>query len=105
MSSVELTVRNGSSLNLRIPDGLITSYRPKVYWKDDGFEEVLHTVNNRGLVKGGLSLVLNNESKLGTNGSPWSASEWVVKDADSDSFDAVQVIFVIFRTMSNFQYN
>ncbi|ONK68970.1 uncharacterized protein A4U43_C05F17930 [Asparagus officinalis] len=91
MSSVELTVRNGSSLNLRIPDGLITSYRPKVYWKDDGYEEVLHTVNNGGLVKGGLGLVLNNESKLGINGSPWSASEWVVKDTDSDSFDAVQV--------------
>lgn len=86
-SSVELTVRNGSSLRLRIPDGLITSYKPKVYWKDDGFEEVLYTVPgvNGGSVRGGLGLVLNDASKS------WAASEWAVKDADSDSFDAVQV--------------
>ncbi|KAJ6847911.1 photosynthetic NDH subunit of subcomplex B 2, chloroplastic [Iris pallida] len=88
--SVELSVRNGSSLRLRIPDGLVTSYRPKVYWKDDGFEEVLHTLPDAagtGPARGGLGLVLNDESKP----SPWAAAEWVVKDADSDSIDAVQV--------------
>lgn len=88
--SVELSVRNGSSLRLRIPDGLVTSYRPKVYWKDDGFEEVLYTVpdsTGAGSVRGGIGLVLNDEAKS----SPWAASEWVVKDADSDSIDAVQV--------------
>lgn len=89
---VELTVRNGSSVHIRIPDGLITSYKPKVYWKDDGFEEVLHTLPlDSGYVKGGLGLVLNNEAMLAPNGSPWSASEWTVKDADSDTIDAVQV--------------
>lgn len=89
-SGVELSVRNGSSLQIRIPDGLITSYKPKVYWKDDGFEEVLFTAGNEEsgeAPRGGLGLVL----KTSSNGSSWSASEWVVKDADSDSFDAVQV--------------
>lgn len=100
--TVELSVRNGSSLHLRIPDGLITSYKPKVYWKDEGFTEVLHTVSTADLgappsVRGGLGLVLNAasepEAAKGKGGSSWSASEWAVKDADSDSFDAVQVIF------------
>ncbi|WOL03117.1 photosynthetic NDH subunit of subcomplex B 2, chloroplastic [Canna indica] len=92
--SVELSVRNGSSLRLRIPDGLITSYKPKVYWKDDGFEEVLYTTGGGGSLdapRGGMGLVLHNLSKTTPGGSPWTASEWVVKDADSDSFDAVQV--------------
>lgn len=96
MPSVELTVRNGSSVRLQVPDGLITSYKPKVYWKDDGFEEVLHTVQSETSVKGGIGLVLNDESKLEANGTPWSASQWVVKDSDSDSIDAVQVILVLF---------
>uniref|UniRef100_A0A6V7QU54 Photosynthetic NDH subunit of subcomplex B 2, chloroplastic n=1 Tax=Ananas comosus var. bracteatus TaxID=296719 RepID=A0A6V7QU54_ANACO len=95
--TIELSVRNGSSLHLRIPDGLITSYKPKVYWKDDGFTEVLHTVSTADLgapppsVRGGLGLVLNAASEPAKGGSSWSASEWAVKDADSDSFDAVQV--------------
>ncbi|MQL74725.1 hypothetical protein Taro_007128 [Colocasia esculenta] len=92
--TVELTVRNGSSLSLRIPDGLVTSYRPKVYWRKDGFEEVLHTVaapEPGGEVKGGVSLVLNDASRPGKDGQPWRASEWAVKDTDADSIDAVQV--------------
>ncbi|KAK8589362.1 hypothetical protein V6N13_088212 [Hibiscus sabdariffa] len=40
---VELTVRNGSSPRLRIPDAYVTSYKPKVYWKDDSLEEILYT--------------------------------------------------------------
>ena len=45
-------------------------------------------------LKAGSVLVLNDESKLEANGSPWSASEWAVKDADSDSIDAVQVTLI-----------
>lgn len=93
--SVELTVRNGSSLSLRLADGLITSYKPKVYWKDDGFEEVLYTVadgtGNGGLSKGGVGLVLNDVSSSGSNGLPCCVSEWIVKDVDSDSIDALQI--------------
>ena len=42
--TVELTVRNGSSVNLRIPDAHVTLYKPKVQWKDDGFTEVLYSI-------------------------------------------------------------
>lgn len=93
--TAELSVRNGSSLQLRLNDGLVTSYRPKVYWKDDGgCREVLHTVadaGDPGKVKGGIGLVLNEVSSSGTAESLLVGSEWSVKDADSDSYDAVQV--------------
>lgn len=103
---VELTVRNGSSLKLRIPDGHITSYKPKVYWKDDGFEEILYTLPGTDIgssvtstatsatkAKGGIGLVINNVNASDPNSRPSHVitSEWSVKDVDSDSIDAVQV--------------
>jgi hypothetical protein len=93
--TAELSVRNGSSLHLRLGDGLVTSYKPKVYWKDDGCREVLYTVAG----KGGVGLVLNEaSSSSGGAGiaAQWSlvdGAEWTVRDADSDSYDAVQVHF------------
>ncbi|GAA0186319.1 hypothetical protein LIER_33607 [Lithospermum erythrorhizon] len=104
--TVELQVRNGSSLKVQIPNGLVTSYKPKVYWKDDGFEEVLYTLpsNDASSVncKGGIGLVVNEVSEPSTKGNALGrskvaapaqpeASEWTVTDADSDSIDAVQV--------------
>ncbi|KAI3471487.1 hypothetical protein Pfo_028137 [Paulownia fortunei] len=86
--TVELTVRNGSSLKLQIPNGHITSYRPKVYWKDDGYEEVLHTLAGS---RGGIGLVINDVSEPNSKGPATTASEWTVKDVDSDSIDALQV--------------
>ncbi|XVF06225.1 hypothetical protein REPUB_Repub06bG0029200 [Reevesia pubescens] len=92
---VELTVRNGSSLRLRIPDAHVTSYKPKVYWKDDGFEEILYTVPAGGAdptkAKGGIGLVINEASEKSSKGSLLSGSEWTVKDADNDAIDALQV--------------
>lgn len=96
---VELTVRNGSSLRLQIPNAHVTSYKPKVYWKDDGFQEVLYTIPGNGTdvnstkAKGGIGLVLNDVSEAGSKGSLVSTSEWTVKDVDSDSIDALQVFF------------
>ena len=94
--TAELSVRNGSSLQLRLGDGLVTSYKPKVYWKDDGCREVLYTVAG----KGGVGLVLNEASSSSSAGAgiaaQWSlvdGAEWTVRDADSDSYDAVQVHF------------
>lgn len=85
--AAELSVRNGSSLHLRLGDGLVTSYRPKVYWKDDGCREVLHTVAG----KGGVGLVLNDATSSSAQPSLVDGAEWAVRDADSDSYDAVQV--------------
>ncbi|KAK9278015.1 hypothetical protein L1049_027572 [Liquidambar formosana] len=49
------------SLKLQIPDGHVTSYKLKVYLKDDGFEDVLYTVPASGSdstkAKGGIGLV------------------------------------------------
>ncbi|KAL8490488.1 hypothetical protein ACS0TY_022497 [Phlomoides rotata] len=78
---IELTVRNGSSLKLQIPNGHITSYKPKVYWKDDGYEEVLHTLDGPPHSRGGIALVINDDVN----------DEWTVEDVDSDSIDALQV--------------
>ncbi|KAK4432213.1 Photosynthetic NDH subunit of subcomplex B 2, chloroplastic [Sesamum alatum] len=79
--SVELTVRNGSSLKLQIPNAHVTSYKPKVYWKDDGYEEVLYSLDGS---RGGIALVINHPNYS-------NQSEWSVKDVDSDSIDALQV--------------
>ncbi|XP_020172597.1 photosynthetic NDH subunit of subcomplex B 2, chloroplastic [Aegilops tauschii subsp. strangulata] len=91
--TAELSVRNGSSLQLRLNDGLVTSYRPKVSWEGgDGCRELLHTVAGAGAVKGGVGLVLNEASSSSSGGaSLLGASEWSVADVDSDSYDAVQV--------------
>ncbi|XP_024026929.1 photosynthetic NDH subunit of subcomplex B 2, chloroplastic [Morus notabilis] len=107
---VELTVRNGSSLRLQIPNAHVTSYKPKVHWKDDGFEEVLYTTTAATAgagAKGGIALVLNDVSappptppnysktktktSASTSTSLLSASQWTVKDVDSDAIDALQV--------------
>ncbi|GMP56891.1 hypothetical protein CsSME_00021199 [Camellia sinensis var. sinensis] len=91
---VELTVRNGSSLRLRIPDGHVTSYKPNVYWKPDGFEEVLYTTPGQEAeaeAKGGIGLVINDVSESEANSKPVITSQWTLKDVDSDSIDALQV--------------
>ncbi|KAL7138687.1 hypothetical protein ABFS83_10G180300 [Erythranthe nasuta] len=87
-TTVELTVRNGSSLKLQISNGHISSYRPKVYWKDDGYEEVLHTLAGS---RGGVGLVINELSQQTNSKAPSASAEWTVKDVDSDSIDALQV--------------
>ncbi|KAK3148329.1 hypothetical protein QOZ80_3BG0293690 [Eleusine coracana subsp. coracana] len=91
-ATAELSVRNGSSLQLRLGDGLVTSYKPKVYWKEkDDCREVLYTVGDPAKLKGGLGLVLNQVSSKGATEALLAGSDWTVKDVDSDSLDAVQV--------------
>ncbi|XP_065854285.1 photosynthetic NDH subunit of subcomplex B 2, chloroplastic [Euphorbia lathyris] len=91
---VELTVRNGSSLKLQIPNAHVTSYKPKVYWKDEDFaEEVLFTVPGKdsSMDRGGIGLVINDVSDSASKGSLITTSGWTVKDVDSDAIDALQV--------------
>ncbi|KAF2306951.1 hypothetical protein GH714_022700 [Hevea brasiliensis] len=89
---VELTVRNGSSLRLWIPDAHVTSYKPKVYWKDEGFEELLYTIPGKesSKARGGVGLVINDASEAGSKESLITSSQWTVKDVDSDAIDALQ---------------
>uniref|UniRef100_A0A803Q3S9 Uncharacterized protein n=1 Tax=Cannabis sativa TaxID=3483 RepID=A0A803Q3S9_CANSA len=109
---VELTVRNGSSVSLQIPEAHVTSYKPKVYWKDDGFEEVLYThTTPTKKTKGGIALILNDVSNPPPLNKPTNVStrfsttpkaapatssllansQWSVKNVDSDAIDALQV--------------
>ncbi|XP_059292241.1 photosynthetic NDH subunit of subcomplex B 2, chloroplastic [Lycium ferocissimum] len=100
---VELTVRNGSSVKLHIPNAHVTSYKPKVYWKDDGFEEVLYTLpppppsssSSSTNSRGGIGLLINEilepNPQAKTTAAAAAASEWTVTDVDSDSIDALQV--------------
>lgn len=97
-ATVELTVRNGSSVKLQIPNAHVTSYKPKVYWKDDGFEEVLYTLppSSSNNSRGGIGLVINEILEPNPKGpaamaNTTAASEWTVTDVDSDSIDALQV--------------
>ncbi|CAH8256852.1 unnamed protein product [Arabidopsis lyrata] len=90
---VELKVRNGSSLKLSLSDAHVVSYKPKVYWKDEGFEEVLYTVDGDES-RGGVGLVIvNGEEPNGPKGvsSVISGYDWSVKDTDSDAIDALQI--------------
>lgn len=91
---VELKVRNGSSLKMSLSDAHVVSYKPKVYWKDEGFEEVLYTIDGNEN-KGGVGVVIVNgdeatEPKGGS--SVISGYDWSVKETDSDAIDALQVI-------------
>uniref|UniRef100_A0A0D3BUQ9 Uncharacterized protein n=1 Tax=Brassica oleracea var. oleracea TaxID=109376 RepID=A0A0D3BUQ9_BRAOL len=85
---VELKVRNGSSLKLSLADAHVISYQPKVYWKDDGFEEVLYTVEDSNITRGGVGLIIINEEEAS---SVLSGCNWTVKDTDSDAIDALQI--------------
>ncbi|KAK3164915.1 hypothetical protein QOZ80_1AG0026470 [Eleusine coracana subsp. coracana] len=91
-ATAELSVRNGSLLQLRLGDGLVTSYKPKVYWKEkDDCREVLYTVGDPAKLKGGLGLVLNQVSSEGATEALLAGSDWTVKDVDSDSLDTMQL--------------
>ncbi|GJM93734.1 hypothetical protein PR202_ga10319 [Eleusine coracana subsp. coracana] len=82
-ATAELSVRNGSSLQLRLGDGLVTSYKPKVYWKEkDDCREVLYTVGDPAKLNGGLGLVLNQVSSKGAAEALLVGSDWTVKDVE-----------------------
>ncbi|CAN8320551.1 unnamed protein product [Cochlearia groenlandica] len=86
---VELKVRNGSSLKLSLSDAQVVSYKAKVYWKDDGFEEVLYTVGDGDESRGGVGVVMVNGQK---DESPLIPRyDWSVKETDADAIDALQI--------------
>ncbi|CAH2065433.1 unnamed protein product, partial [Thlaspi arvense] len=85
---VELKVRNGSSLKLSLSNAHVVSYKSKVYWKDDGFEEVLYTFDSDKGIGGGVGLVIVNGEQAT---SVISGGNWSVKDTDSDAVDALLI--------------
>ncbi|KAJ9131914.1 hypothetical protein P3X46_034816 [Hevea brasiliensis] len=79
-------------VELTIPDAHVTSYKPKVYWKDEGFEELLYTIPGKesSKARGGVGLVINDASEAGSKESLITSSQWTVKNVDSDAIDALQ---------------
>lgn len=78
-----------------IPNAHVTSYKPKVYWKDDGFEDVIYTLPPS---RGGIGLVISEISEPNPKGpAPMAktttppSDQWTVTDVDSDFIDALQV--------------
>lgn len=64
-------------MTLSIPHVRVTSYKPKVYWKDDGFREVLFTVGaDTAKGKGRIGLVINDAPEKGSKASLIPASHW-----------------------------
>uniref|UniRef100_A0A1J3D0Z7 Photosynthetic NDH subunit of subcomplex B 2, chloroplastic n=1 Tax=Noccaea caerulescens TaxID=107243 RepID=A0A1J3D0Z7_NOCCA len=89
---VELKVRNGSSLELSLSNAHVVSYKPKVYWKDEGFEEILYTVEGDDHEsRGGVGLVIMDGQEPKGGSSVISGCDWSVKDSDSDAIDALQI--------------
>lgn len=85
-------MRNGSSLELSLSNAHVVSYKPKVYWKDEGFEEILYTVEGDDHEsRGGVGLVIVDGQEPKGGSSVISGCDWSVKDSDSDAIDALQV--------------
>ncbi|XP_011622984.1 protein NDH-DEPENDENT CYCLIC ELECTRON FLOW 5 [Amborella trichopoda] len=90
---VSIELDDGSSANLVLPSGLITSYKPHMW--HGGTQELLHTVVTEGVrereevvISGGVSVVLEGK---GGDGIPWRANSWVLHDVRGSPQDAIEV--------------
>ncbi|XP_031478518.1 protein NDH-DEPENDENT CYCLIC ELECTRON FLOW 5 [Nymphaea colorata] len=94
---VRLGLEDGSTANLMLPSGLITSYKPHMW--HGGCEEVLHTVVSQGkeaeeeeegevVVQGGVSLGLKSVSD---DGDEWSPGGWFLHDVQGNAHSSIQV--------------
>lgn len=103
---IKMLFENGSAASVLMPNGLITSYKPKM-WHGSSIE-VLHTsVSERGamygdvgaghIIQGGVSLALDC---VGENGFSWSPVSWALNDVKGSSQDFIQVE-IISRDLEN----
>ncbi|CAN6439855.1 unnamed protein product [Victoria cruziana] len=94
---VRLGLEDGSTANLMLPSGMITSYKPQMW--HGGCEEVLHTVVSQGkegeeeeegevVVQGGISLGLKSVSD---DGDRWSPSGWFLHGVQGSARTSIQV--------------
>lgn len=92
---VKMGLEEGSTANMLLPSGLITSYKPTMW--HGGRAEVLHTLvsedqNGEAVVQGGVSMDLKCASD---GGFAWSPTTWALQDVrgSSDKFIQVTVVF------------
>ncbi|KAL0917243.1 hypothetical protein M5K25_012291 [Dendrobium thyrsiflorum] len=91
---IKMGLEEGSTANLVLPSGLITSYKPKMW--HGGKVEVLHTLvsedqNGEAIVQGGVSMDLKC---LNDAAFAWSPTTWALLDVrgSSDKFIQVELI-------------
>uniref|UniRef100_A0A0F7GZU6 NDH-dependent cyclic electron flow 5 n=1 Tax=Masdevallia picturata TaxID=125444 RepID=A0A0F7GZU6_9ASPA len=91
---IKMGLEEGSTANMVLPSGLITSYKPKMW--HGGRVEVLHTLvsedqNGEAIVQGGVSMDLKCFSN---GGFVWSPATWALVDVRgrSDKFIQVELI-------------
>ncbi|RWR80382.1 protein NDH-DEPENDENT CYCLIC ELECTRON FLOW 5 [Cinnamomum micranthum f. kanehirae] len=103
---VKMGLEDGSTANLMLPSGLITSYKPHMW--HGGMMEVLHTAVSEGqdgvpVVQGGVSM----DFKCGSSGGiTWSPSTWALHDVRGSPQDSIQVELISsdIEAMVEFKY-
>lgn len=88
---VKMGLDNGSAASLMLPSGLITSYKPFMWY--GARTEVLHTMVSEGedgevVIRGGVSMGL---SCPGDDVLSWSSDKWALLDVRGSSEQSIQV--------------
>ncbi|XP_065854284.1 protein NDH-DEPENDENT CYCLIC ELECTRON FLOW 5 [Euphorbia lathyris] len=90
-SIAKMSLENGSTANLMLPNGLITSYKARMW--HGGTMELLQTSvsageDDRPIIQGGVSLAFRfgNDDEI-----PWSPSSWSVHSITGTPQDSVKV--------------
>uniref|UniRef100_A0A7N2M2M7 NDH-dependent cyclic electron flow 5 n=1 Tax=Quercus lobata TaxID=97700 RepID=A0A7N2M2M7_QUELO len=89
----KMGLENGSTVNLMLPSGLISSYKAPMW--HGGKVELLHTSvsedeNGGAVIQGGVSLALNCSSD-GDDEVSWSPCNWALRNIRGDAQESIQV--------------
>lgn len=89
----KMGLENGSTVNLMLPSGLISSYKAPMW--HGGKVELLHTSvsedeNGGAVIQGGVSLALNCSSD-GDGEVSWSPCNWALRSIRGDAQESIQV--------------
>lgn len=96
---VKMELRNGSTVTMMLPSGLITSYKALMW--HGGKVELLHTSVSEGdngdpLIQGGVSLNFNFQTDDDDDDDgelSWSPTNWVVHKIHGRPRESIQVCF------------
>lgn len=94
---VKMELRNGSTVTMMLPSGLITSYKALMW--HGGKVELLHTSVSEGengdpLIQGGVSLNFNFQTDHDGQLS-WSPTNWVLHKIHGKPRESIQVCFLM----------
>lgn len=94
----KMTMENGTTASLMLPNALITSYKPQM-WHGSTME-LLHTIVSEGddgspAVQGGVSLAFSCSSD---GGEFWSPGNWSLRDIRGHPEESIQVELISTET-------